>query len=88
MSTPFVVELPATIKPLLEAEAREHGFASIAEYVATLVHANAPAELEDPDLERAIEEGFESGAGRVVDESFWEDLRRKATDASSRSDGE
>jgi len=88
MSTPFVVELPAAIKPLLEAEAREHGFASVAEYVATLVRANAPAELEDPELERAIQEGLESGAGRVVDESFWQDLRRRAIDASSRSDGE
>ena len=87
MSTPFVVELPSAIRPLLEAEAREHGFANVADYVAALVHANAPSELEDPDLEKAIQEGIDSGEGRVVDESFWQDLRREALNVADSPDG-
>jgi len=88
MSAPFVVELPASIKPLLEAEAREHGFATVADYVAALVGANTPVELDDPELERAIQAGLDSGEGRLVDESYWRELRRRASDAAGHSEGD
>ena len=64
MSEPFVVELPAAIRPLLEAEAREHGFESVADYIAALVRANSPVEAEDPELETALLDGLDSGESR------------------------
>jgi hypothetical protein len=86
MTAPFVVELPAEIKPLLEAEARAHGFACAAEYLAALVRANAPVETEEPALEQALLDGVASGEAREADEAFWTDLGRRARDAAKKRD--
>ena len=83
MTAPYVVELPADLKPMLEAEARTHGFASVAEYLATLVRANAPVEVEDPALEAALLEGLASGAAREADDAFWMDLGRRARERAA-----
>lgn len=78
MSTPYVVELPAAMRPLLEAEARAHGFDSVSDYLEALVRANAPVATESPQLEAALREGLSSGAVREATETFWTDLGRRA----------
>ncbi len=83
MNEPFVVELPAAIRPLLEAEARDHGFATVADYIAALVRANSPVEADDSELETALLDGLNSGESRAADESVWADIRRRACDATS-----
>jgi hypothetical protein len=84
MSAPFVIELPAEMKPLLEAEARAHGFAAVADYLAALVRSNAPVEAEDPALEAALREGLASGAVREADDEFWKDLGRRARERTAK----
>ncbi len=84
MSEPFVVELPAAIRPLLEAEAREHGFATVADYIAALVRANAPVAEEHPQLETALVDGLSSGESRHADESRQE-TQQKVLPHSARS---
>ena len=80
MSTSYVVQLPDSLRPLLEAEAREHGFPSVSDYVAALIHANTVVETEDPALEQALVDGLRSGDGREADASFWQGLRRRTTE--------
>jgi hypothetical protein len=87
MPPPFVVELPAEMKPLLEAEAREHGFTSVADYLKALVGSNAAVEVEDPRLEAALREGLASGEVREADDAFWSDLGRRARQAAKKPRG-
>ena len=83
MSDTFTVKLPTEMKPFLEAEAKEHGFASVAQYLAILARANAPVEVEDdPELEAALLAGVHSGPGIVVDDAYWKDFGRRARAAA------
>ncbi len=77
MSDTYAVKLPAKMKPFLEAEAKDHGFKSVAAYLATLARANGPVEVEDnPELEAALLEGLQSEP-LVADEAYWKDLRKR-----------
>lgn len=79
MSDTYAVKLPAKLKPFLEAEAKDHGFKSVAAYLATLARANGPVEVEDdPALEAALLDGINSGPGVVADEAYWKDFARRA----------
>lgn len=80
MSSSFAVQLPDSLRPLLEAEAAEHGFASVSDYVAALIHANTVVGEEDPALEQALLDGLRSGEAREADDAFWRELRRRVTD--------
>jgi predicted RNA-binding protein associated with RNAse of E/G family len=83
MSDTFTVKLPAEMKPFLVAEAKEHGFKSVAHYLAVLARANGPVEVEDnPELEAALLEGINSGEPIVADEAFWKDMRRRVRAAT------
>jgi Arc/MetJ-type ribon-helix-helix transcriptional regulator len=84
MSSPFVVELPAEMRPLLEAEARAHGFGSVSDYLEALVRSNAAIEAEDPKLEAALRDGLGSGEVREADDAFWGDLGRRAREAAKK----
>lgn len=72
------------MKPLLEAEARAHGFTEVADYLAALVRSNAPVETEDPALETALRDGLASGAVREADDAFWSDLGRRARERAAK----
>lgn len=85
VSSSFTVRLPDSLRPLLEAEAAEHGFASVSDYVAALVHGNTAASEESPALEQALLDGLGSGEVRDADEAFWSDLRRRVADRASRA---
>lgn len=83
MSATFTVKLPTEMKPFLEAEAKEHGFASVAHYLAVLARANAPADVDDdPELEAALLAGIDSGPPIVVDDAYWKDFGRRARTAA------
>lgn len=84
MSSPFLVELPAEMRPLLEAEARDHGFAGVAEYLEALVRSNVAVEAEDAALEASLRDGLASGAVREADDAFWKDLGRRARERAAK----
>jgi hypothetical protein len=83
MSDTYAVEFRGELRTLLEAEAKEHGFATVAEYLEVLVRANTPVEFEDdPDLEAALLEGIRSGPGIVADDAYWADLHHRCREAA------
>ena len=83
MSDTFAVKLPMKMRPFLEAEAKEHGFAWVAQYLAVLARANAPVGIEDdPEREAALLAGINGGPGIVVDDAYWKDFGRRARAAA------
>ena len=82
MSDTYVLTLPAHLLPLLEIEARQHGFGDVAQYVTALVTANAPAAAEAPALESALLDGLGSGAVREADDAFWSRVHARASAAA------
>ena len=83
MSDTFSVKLPTELRPFLRSEAKEHGFASVAQYLAVLARANAPVDVEDdPKLEAALLAGIHSGPRIVVDDAYWKDFGRRAKAAA------
>lgn len=83
MSPSFAVEFPASIRPLLESEASEHGFDSVAAYLEALVLSNTTSAEADAALEVALTEGVDSGEAVDANESFWTTFHRHVDSSPS-----
>lgn len=65
------ISLTDDLKAFVDAQVAEHAYASTSEYLRELIRKQRDIEK----LRGMILEGFNSGAGRVADDAFFEELR-------------
>ena len=70
------VNIPEQLKSTAEARAEAAGFASVDEYVASLIESDQ-AEAIDPQLEAELLKGLDSGPPIDVTPQFWDDLKKR-----------
>jgi antitoxin ParD1/3/4 len=71
------ISLPESLKAFVETEVATKGFGNVSEYFRTLLR-----DAQDRDAKARLEglllEGLASGNSKVVDRTFWTDLRAEA----------
>ena len=67
------ITLPESLEPNVRRRVEEGGYASIDEYVRTLIMAD----LLSPETKALIQVGLDSGPGVVANDAFWEGLRNR-----------
>ena len=70
------LNIPDPIKATAEARAKAAGFASLDEYIASLIESDQ-AQPVDEELEAELLKGLDSGPPTDVTPKFWEDLKRR-----------
>lgn len=72
---PVTIELTPRLREHLERRVKETGADSISEYILMLIEADL--DRGDPELERLLLEGVNSGTPIVADDAFWARLKSK-----------
>lgn len=65
------ISLPDDLKSFVDAQVAEHAYGSTSEYLRDLIRKQRDIEK----LRGMLLEGANSGAGRIVDEAFFAELR-------------
>jgi antitoxin ParD1/3/4 len=68
------ISLPDDLKAFVDAQVAEHAYGSTSEYLRELIRK----QRDLAKLRAMLLEGFNSGAGAVADEHFFEELREVA----------
>jgi antitoxin ParD1/3/4 len=71
------ISLPDSLKAFLETQIASKGYGNVSEYVRSLLR-EAQAKENDARLQTLLLEGLSSGAGEIVTEEFWNDLKAEA----------
>jgi antitoxin ParD1/3/4 len=69
------ISLPDDLKAFVDAQVAEHAYGSTSEYLRELIRK----QRDLAKLRAMLLEGFDSGAGPVADEAFFDELREVAT---------
>lgn len=76
--TTMNISLPSDMKTFIDEQVADRGFMSSSEYLRDLVRR----EQDRQKFRALIQEGADSPLGRVVDDSYFEELRGKIGDRS------
>lgn len=76
------ISLPESLLAFLKEQVKKYGYSTASEYMRDLLRA-ARERKANERLDQLLLEGLESGEGRVVDDEFWNEFRRKT--AAQRS---
>jgi antitoxin ParD1/3/4 len=74
--TTMTISIPETTREFVEAQAKQEGFASVDEYLASVLRQVQLREAKRK-LEAKLIEGLESGPGVPVTPEFWTELERE-----------
>lgn len=70
------ISLPDSLRKFLDEQVKKCGYSTASEYVRDLLRAASQRKANE-HLDQLLLEGLESGEGRIVDDEFWSEFRRK-----------
>ena len=76
--TTMNVSLPTALRDFVQKQVDSGGFANASEYVRHLIREEQHRLTADPELERLLWEGINSGPPREVNDEFWADVKKNA----------